>query len=949
LAGLIIVANLAACGGSGGSESYNIGGTVTGLQGSITLQNNNADTLVLNKSGGFSFTNKLSSGAGYSVTITTQPSGQVCGLKNASGVVNDTNVSNIKVNCSVTLSGRYQAAPLIRVDSDVNDVTAAPNVDNSDFLIAQSIPNFSTVHGFATKSGTGRTLTGDRFANSTDEFDVYRVSLQKNQILQLQVVDFSGKDVFLGDLDLELYDLTETLLLSSDSTNEFESITVPADGDYYVVVVAFNGTSKYTLRLNAITTMNLSKQRSVNFRVGESIVKLKANASISAFKASQQHMHLSHSHTNRSALTRFDVSGVVNAVASAGLKNKSVFLDNLKQQNFESYQKVQTLRQIKRLRLRADVEYAEPNYIYKALQVPDDEFYRLQWHYQAINLPQAWDITTGVKAGGGSVIVAVVDTGVFLAHPDLTNQLVAGYDFVSDITNAGDGDGIDNNPDDPGDGAQPNSSSWHGTHVAGTVAAQTDNTNGVSGVAWQAKVMPVRALGTLGGANYDIIQSVRFAAGLSNDSGTVPAQKADIINLSIGGPGFSQAAQDAFNEVRAEGVIVVAAAGNENTSLLSYPASYAGVVSVSATDFANNRAPYSNFGSLIDVAAPGGDQGVDLNNDGFGDGVLSTLVDDSNGSRVAVYSFYQGTSMASPHVAGVFALMRAVYPAISPDEIDGLLMSGTITTDLGSAGRDDFYGNGLLDALKAVQEAQKLGNGGVLPPQPALITSTPSQLNLGATSTANLVVSNMGGSPASITGFSDNADWLTVTEGTVDVNKLGEYQVVIDRTGLSDAAYVGVISFNISTGNSLQVQVLMDVGQVDKTGDAGSVYLLLLDVNNNIIDQASGVEAGNGIYDYSFSDVVAGDYQIVGGSDIDNDLFICQLAEVCGGYPTLNQLSTINVSTDDIAGLDFVVDILSNFGANSLSTRKNDGFNGFQRLIQPAIDEQLNTNKQLVQ
>ena len=128
----------------------------------------------------------------------------------------------------------------------------------------------------------------------------------------------------------------------------------------------------------------------------------------------------------------------------------------------------------------------------------------------------------------------------------------------------------------------------------------------------------------------------------------------------------------------------------------------------------------------------------------------------------------------------------------------------------------------------------------------------------------------------------------------------------------------------------------MDVGLVNKTGNPGTVYLLLLDLNDNFVDQTTAVDVGNGVYNYSFNDVNAGAYHIVGGSDIDNDLFICQLAEVCGAYPTLNALSPINVSSDDITDLDFVVDILSNFGASRLSTQQGDKFKGFQRAV---VDE----------
>ncbi len=939
LIGLFFSVALVSCGGgssgSGSVESvtYSIGGTVTGLQGSVTLQNNNTGVLTLGSSGNFSFSSKLSNGDSYSVSVQTQPSGQVCTLSNADGVIANANVSNVMLSCvdAVTLSGSYQIAPLMQVDSDVNDPFAVANVNNGSFAEAQQLPNFSTVHGFSTFAGTGGTLFGDRFASSEDVSDIYRVSLQKNQTLRLQVVDFSGVDVFQGDLDLRLYDSAFNMVDSSQSIDEFENISVPNDGDYYIAVTAFSGSSKYILNLNGVSSTSAILHNSTNFRSGEALVQFKSAAQLNNFQASNLQMNLSHLKTTRVTLASFDIPSTISASASTGLKTKFGFMDELRQRNISSYQKVKTLQQIKRLSQRQDIEFAEPNYIYKPLLVPNDEFYNLQWHYPAMNLPQAWDITTGAAAN--DIIVAVVDTGVFLSHPEFSGQLVSGYDFISDIENAADGNGIDANPDDPGDSAQINNSSWHGTHVAGTVAARTNNNSGVAGVAWQAKIMPIRALGTLGGSSYDIIQSIRYAAGLSNDSNTVPAQKADIINLSLGGPGFSQASQDAYNAVRGAGVIVVAAAGNENSSQFSYPASYEGVISVSATDFVNNRAPYSNFGASVDVAAPGGNQGVDLNNDGQGDGVLSTLVDDSSGSRMPTLRFYQGTSMAAPHVAGVLALMRSVYPTLSPDEVDNLLALGSITTDLGAAGRDDIYGHGLLDALKAVQMAQQLENGGVLPAQPALIVATPNQLTIGTNTNAILLLSNEGDDPASITSVDDDADWLTVVADTVDGNGLGTYQVTVDRTGLNDSSYLGTVTFDLSTGASLNVQVSMDVGLVEKAGNVGTIYMLLLDTDENVIDQVSAVDAGNGIYNYSFSNIAAGSYRIVGGSDIDNDLFICQLAEACGGYPTVNELSVIEAIDSDIINLDFIVDIQANFGASSLSTESNAGFIGFKRTV----------------
>lgn len=162
--------------------------------------------------------------------------------------------------------------------------------------------------------------------------------------------------------------------------------------------------------------------------------------------------------------------------------------------------------------------------------------------------------------------------------------------------------------------------------------------------------MPVRVLGIGGGTSYDVLQGVRYAAGLSNDSGTVPSTAAHIINLSLGGAGFSSVAQDTYTEARNAGVIIIASAGNSDTSTPNYPAAYAGVVSVSAVDKSKEKAWYSNFGATIDVAAPGGDTSTVK-----ADGVYSTLADDTTGTRQADYVYYQGTSMAAPHMAGVVA------------------------------------------------------------------------------------------------------------------------------------------------------------------------------------------------------------------------------------------------------------------------------------------------------
>jgi subtilisin family serine protease len=369
--------------------------------------------------------------------------------------------------------------------------------------------------------------------------------------------------------------------------------------------------------------------------------------------------------------------------------------------------RAETLAAVEAMRARPDVLWAQPNYVRQPLRLPNDELLRLQWHYPLISLPAAWDVTIGSP----EVIVAVIDTGLLIGHPDIaTERLVPGFDFISNPATAQDGDGIDGDPFDVGDGRDGKPSTFHGTHVTGTIGASTDNGVGVAGVDWSARIMPLRALGAGGGSDFDIANAILFAAGLANASGRVPAERADVINMSLGGPGFSPAMHEAVRAARAAGAIIVAAAGNDDVDAANdSPAGFPEVVSVSAVDLARRKAPYSNFGAVVDVAAPGGDLTVDRDGDDFDDGVLSTLgAETPDGGIRAIFAFEQGTSMAAPHVAGVVALMQAAFRAshggarMTPDQFDAFLASGAITDSLG---RDGFSGHGLINAHKAVLAA----------------------------------------------------------------------------------------------------------------------------------------------------------------------------------------------------------------------------------------------------
>ena len=329
------------------------------------------------------------------------------------------------------------------------------------------------------------------------------------------------------------------------------------------------------------------------------------------------------------------------------------------------------------------VEYAEPNYIAYALMMPNDPYYVYQWNldnsgYGGINVEAAWDFSTGI-----GVTVAVIDTGVayenygrrYKQAPDLANTLfVAGYDFVNND-------------------AHPNDDNSHGTHVAGTIAQSTDNGIGVAGVAFNAYIMPIKVLNKAGSGTYDwVTEGIYYAV----DHG------ANVISMSLGGPSPSTTLEDALAYAYNSGVTVVAAAGNDGKNVLNYPAAYDDyVIAVGATRYDETLAYYSNYGSSLDLVAPGGDLTVDQNGDGYGDGVLqNTFNPNTKNTRDFAYWFFQGTSMATPHIAGVAALVIA-NGVTGPDNVRAALE--TTAEDLGTTGFDETYGWGLVDAYTALQ------------------------------------------------------------------------------------------------------------------------------------------------------------------------------------------------------------------------------------------------------
>ncbi|PYI51745.1 S8 family peptidase [Paenibacillus flagellatus] len=301
-----------------------------------------------------------------------------------------------------------------------------------------------------------------------------------------------------------------------------------------------------------------------------------------------------------------------------------------------------------------NVEYAEPHFLYLTNEAvePNDMLYsRYQWNLPAIETVPGWDVTRGSE----EVVVAVVDTGVDLNHPDLNGRTVEGINIVSP-------------------NSLPMDDVGHGTHVAGVISALVNNREGVAGMSWYNRVMPVKVLDETGaGSTYSVAQGIIWAT----DHG------AKVINMSLGNYADAQFLHDAVRYAYDRDVVLIAASGNDNTERPGYPAAYPEVFAVAATDANNQKASFSNYGDYIDVAAPG------VN-------IASTYPDNH-------YAALSGTSMASPHVTALAALIRSVNPLLTNEEVMDIMRR--TANDIGDSGKDRYYGYGQIDVVKAVSQA----------------------------------------------------------------------------------------------------------------------------------------------------------------------------------------------------------------------------------------------------
>lgn len=799
----------------------------------------------------------------------------------------------------VIVSGGLNVLEVAVIDTDTNN----PDnffASNNSIELAQVLPNPGAAGGYMNLPEEG---SGGQTQDSGDSDDFFEVKAEAGDVVTLFASDYVD-----SDLDLYLYDVDGAVVADSLGTGEIEELTIPETGTWYINASVFSGAANYVLTIGRGNGSSSSKPLAVP---GEVLVTWGGDSILKSSIVEEQRHALAHKFSltetggGLARARRFNAQpGTVAALGiddSPGLLKRQAELKRDPQRLAQWQTKILA----KRLHKEPRIAVAEPNWKVRTQAKTNDSFIRFMWHLDQIGVPAAWDTTTGDPG----IAVAVVDTGIIAEHPDIQGQLVDGYDFISDPESAGDGDGIDPDPTDIGEGSNAlRSGDFHGLHVAGTIGATGNNNQGIAGIAYSSRVMPLRALGADGsGSTYDILQAVRYAAGFSNDANVLPSNPAAVINLSIGGAGFSQTAQNLYTTVTNTGILIAAASGNDGSDSVDYPGAYDGIFAVGATDGLNDITDYSNRGAALDLVAPGGRLDADANGDGQPDGVISTYVSEERPE----YVFLQGTSMATPHVAGVFALMKSVYADLNADIVDDLLQLGALTDDLGETGRDDTYGWGLINARKAVTAAISYAGGEIdIPPRLGASTSI---LNFGSTLTAaNLIISNQGGGELAISGVENTAQWLTITEGNTNESGLGSWRFSVDRQGLAEGTYRTDVTFQSTAGDlSVSVESRVNSGEA---GDIGVVYVLFINSETQEIWQGATaatsdlwyVDQGYAITtnlllapDGSETDSLpVGTYEIWAGTDNDNDFFVCDAGEACGAWPTADTPAVITITED---------------------------------------------------
>lgn len=879
---------------------------------------------------------------------------------------------------SFTLSGSIQVADVSTVDTDTNDPNQTGFVPNDEPGTAQPLTSPITVVGAVNLVGKGP-AAGRNFGVGDIE-DWFRVSLKAGQVVEL-LVGLSASAT--NDADLCVVSTDAQNVACSAGTSERECVRAVADGDYYVVVDEFDSSSVYNLRISApgagvacstevapasarVDGQLLAVQRPVSPGVQGALAQSASPRALALGRVREggarvqaalagglpvDVIDLPATSAGRAAALAALAGSAAPGTAAARkrvLAANPALRDSRAAANADAaaaadrvWSQVHAWRYAKALLMQGGYLAVEPNWLVQtqaALVGPwppqDVRVSAQRWHYEQIGLPAAMQALLAMNPQPTQrPVVAVLDDGVMLDHPDIAPQLLGRGRAFASVTTAGDNDRAEGESL-----AGSSDDSFHGSHVAGTAVAATFDTGNNSfgaGVAPMAQLLPVRVFRPDGRASsLDVAEGILYAARLANRSGNLPPRRADVINMSLGASSYVACPatyQAAITAARNAGVIVVAAAGNSGhndrnePARVSAPANCSGVLAVAATDALRRQTRYSNSGDELALSAPGGDGSQRTNGSGTPDSVFSAWgAFDAGGVRRSGFIGIDGTSMASPHVAGVMALMRWVNPDLTPAQVDNLLQSGQLTDDLGAAGKDAVFGWGLLNARKAVDAA--LASRGAPAPAATPVVATPSTLDFGSVATQiTLRLAAAGLSNERVTGVSSDSAAVAVVAGQVNANGQGDYSVRLDRSrvGAATASYFPRLTVQLTPSRSFTVQLAFTVVAAGGAGSAaggnvGPVYVLVYDPDTDMVRSTQAAFA-NGRYSWQLSNYSGSRAVVAAGTDLDADDIVCQLAEVCGGYPVLSTDEAMTITlTGHRSGLDFSVSPLTDAAASAL-------------------------------
>ncbi|KZY62931.1 hypothetical protein A3742_07460 [Oleiphilus sp. HI0071] len=531
-------------------------------------------------------------------------------------------------------------------------------------------------------------------------------------------------------------------------------------------------------------------------------------------------------------------------------------------------------------------ERAEPDYrasitSTRVANAVNDTLGALQWNVDQIKAPDAWAASTGA-----GVRVAVIDTGVSSTHEDLLGNVLfnEGYDFVSNSLN-GDGDGRD------GDSSEPSGGTFHGTHISGLIAAESNNSAGIAGIAYDADIIPIRVLDQTGsGSAFDIADGIRYAAGLRTTDGLILSPRVDVINLSLGLNADSFVIADAVRDAVAAGVVVIAAAGNDASDAAFYPAQYPEVFGVGSVNHQGFRSLFSNFGQNVSLMAPGGTDTSSIYFDGIDDDILGPFA-------TSQYAFFVGTSFAAPHVTAVVALMKQLNPSLDSVSFASLLNRGVLT-DVRESGA--FYGRGVINAEKAVAVS-----GGLLSDKldafPESLSFTQDDERL------VLTLSNLGAGSLFVDSVTFTAPWLSLSAQDTDGFGLGRYAITIDSSVASDLAESAQVEVRYSlNGGAQQIKAIPVYKASESLSSALSgvyVYLVRKESVTSFSSSYEVVQSAffdhvHGSTAFRFDDVPSGNYYLEASTDNDGDRRLFDPGEALGAYRLSNDDAYLTLNSD---------------------------------------------------